>query len=378
MAAPGMPNLSSTKSEASDRTIEENRPEGLGREGASWGGYPLDDLLIRSQARTVLEVIRGIEDSRCIMDPDFQRDCVWPEDKQSRLVESVVLRIPLPAFYLAEDDQGRMVVVDGLQRLSTLGRFMGNELRLKLPERRELHGKSFAELSPKLQNRFEACTLVLHVIDSKVPERVRLDIFERVNGSVPPTRQQMRNCLFTGRATRFLKAEARTELFLKATGRCLDRKGMGDREFVNRFCSFQILGADGYHGDMDDFLARGLRRMNGMDESQLSKLSGELRRGLANNLLLFGENAFRRSRSDRQRAALNASFWDVMSTSLSRLGERCVADAAGELRKAVCSLLEDKDFVASITCGTSGAAKAARRFAMVREALREALGDRAR
>ena len=87
------------------------------------------------------------------MDPDFQRDFIWPEDKQSKLIESVIMRIPLPVFYMAEDDDGRMVVVDGLQRLSTFQRFVKDGLKLRLPDRTRLNGKRFSDLSSKLQNR---------------------------------------------------------------------------------------------------------------------------------------------------------------------------------------------------------------------------------
>ena len=192
--------------------------EGLGdAEDASWGDYPIDTVLIRNETRTVHDVLRRIGQGSFVMNPDFQRDFIWSEDKQSKLIESVLMRIPLPVFYLAEDDLGRMVVVDGLQRLSTFQRFVNNELQLKLPEHAELNNKRFQDLSPKLQNRVEDCNLILYVIDAKVPERALLDIFERVNSGVPLTRQQMRNCLYMGHATHFLKTEAATELFREAT-----------------------------------------------------------------------------------------------------------------------------------------------------------------
>ena len=208
---------------------EFEEPEGLDEKDTSWGDYPLDELLIRNETRTIYEVVRRIKQGKYVMDPDFQRDFIWPEDKQSKLIESVVMRIPLPVFYLAEDDAGKMVVVDGLQRLSTFQRFVNGELNLRLADRAELHGKTFDDLEPKLQTRIEDCNLVFYVIDSKVPERARLDIFERVNGGVPLSRQQMRNSLFMGPATRVLKREARTEAFLRATGRSLNTKSMRDR-----------------------------------------------------------------------------------------------------------------------------------------------------
>ncbi len=364
------------RAEALDQPIEAEELEGLDLESASWGDYPLDDLLIRRENRTIHDVIRRIDQSNYVMDPDFQRDFIWPEDKQSKLIESVIMRIPLPVFYMAEDDQGRMVVVDGLQRLSTFRRFITDELRLKLPDRQELHGLRFSDLSSKIQNRVEDCNLIFYIIDSKVPERARLDIFERVNGGVPLTRQQMRNCLFMGDATRFLKSESQTDIFLEATGRSLNRNTMRDREFVNRFCAFQLLGVDEYHGDMDDFLARSLRRMNAMESALLSELSEEFRRGLVNNFTLFERHAFRKHKAGQEnRTVLNASFWDVMSTGLSRYEERRVSACAETLRQCVYCLLDDEEFNTAITYGPNDARKVKTRFNMARQALREALGD---
>jgi len=269
--------------------------EGLGQgEDALWGDYPIDTLLIRNETRTVHDVLRRIEQGSFVMDPDFQRDFIWLVDKQSKLVESVLMRILLPVFYLAEDDQGRMVVVDGLQRLSTFRRFANNELQLKLPDREELNRKRFDDLSPKLQDRIEDCNLILYLIDAKVPEQARLDIFDRVNSGVPLSRQQMRNCLYMGEATRFLKTEANNPLFLKTTGRSLRTRAMRDREFVNRFCAFQLLPLDDYRGDMDDFLAKALKRINDLAASDLKRLSAEFRTCLNNNFNLFQEHAFRR------------------------------------------------------------------------------------
>ena len=353
-------------------------PEGLDYDGGSWGEYPIDDLLIRHENRTIHDVIRRIDQDNYVMDPDFQRDFIWPEDKQSKLVESVIMRIPLPVFYVAEDDLGRMVVVDGLQRLSTFRRFVKDELRLHLPDRKELDGKRFSDLSSKLQNRVEDCNLIFYIIDSKAPERARLDIFERVNSGEPLTRQQMRNSLFMGKATRFLKNESKTEIFLTATGRSLDAKKMRDREFVNRFCAFQLLDLAEYRGDMDNFLAECLRKMNGMADDELSSLCEEFRRGLANNFALFDQHAFRKhTLGQDRRGVLNASFWDVMSTGLSRYTEERVRACADPLRESVCRLLDDEEFNISITYGPNDARKVRHRFQMTRQKFEEILGVQA-
>ena len=344
------------------------------RQPALWPADSINSLLIRNENRSVHEVLRRIREGRYVMNPDFQRDFIWDDEKQSKLIESVIMRIPLPVLYLAEDDEGRMIVVDGLQRLSTFKRFFDDELRLKLRDRPELDGKRFRDLPPKLQNRIEDCNLILYVIDSQVPERARLDIFERVNGGVALTRQQMRNCLFMGRATRFLRDEAKTELFLDATGRSLNSKTMRDREFVNRFCAFQILDIEEYKGDMDDFLAMALKRMNS-DSVALESLSNQFRMALNNNLYLFGKHAFRKhNRGQDSRSVLNASLWDVMSTGLSRYTESNVKHHADATRDRFFGLMDDEDFITAVTYGPNDPKKVAYRFSAVRAALEEVFG----
>ncbi len=349
--------------------------EGLDEaEEASWGDYPIDTFLIRNEHRTVHDILRRIKTGSFVMNPDFQRDFIWPEDKQSKLIESVLMRIPLPVFYLAENEDGRMVVVDGLQRLSTFQRFSNDRLRLKLPDQNRLNGKRFKDLSPKLQNRVEDCNLILYMIDAKVPERARLDIFERVNGGEPLTRQQMRNCLYMGPATRFLKTEANTGLFRKATGKSLKTTTMRDREFVNRFCAFELLPLEDYKGDMDEFLAQALKEMNKFGEDGLAELSASFRRSLANNFEVFGKHAFRKHYEGQEgRSVLNASLWDVMSTSLSQTSEPLVEARAEALRAGFFSLMEDDEFINAITYGTSDTKKVWCRFEVAGAMFQEVL-----
>lgn len=338
--------------------------------------YPIDSLLIRNETRTIHDVLRRIEKGSFIMNPDFQRDFVWPEDKQSKLIESVLMRIPLPVFYLAEDENGRMVVVDGLQRLSTFQRFVNNKLSLKLPSSIELDKKLFSVLSPKLQNRIEDCNLILYIIDAKVPEKIRLDIFERVNGGVPLSRQQMRNCIYMGQATQFLKDEANTEIFKQATGGSLKSETMRDRECVNRFCAFKILSLSEYKGDMDSFLALSLKKMNLLPPNDIERLSLEFRRSLRNNFTIFGTQAFRKISSDgSKRNVFNASLWDIMSTGFSNYPEHVIEAQADALREGLMILLEDHTFQSSITLGTSQLNRVKERFEKFNTMIQEVLGD---
>ncbi|MGD9127409.1 MAG: DUF262 domain-containing protein [Planctomycetia bacterium] len=368
-----------------ERTQKNNTPlfdpiqeelEGLGEnEDGGLGEYPIDTLLIRKETRTVYDVVRRIKRGDFIMDPDFQRDFVWSSDKQSKLIESVLMRIPLPVFYLAEDKDGRTIVVDGLQRLSTFHHFLENRFSLELQNQEALNEKKFEELSPKLRNRVEDCNLELYIIDSKVPEQAKLDIFERVNSGELLTRQQMRNCLYVGPATKWLKGEATSELFQEATGKSLSSKTMRDREFVNRFCAFFLLDINNYKGDMDRFLAESLQLMNKYSEKQFNDLSKQLKTTLQNNQMLFERHAFRKHvPGQTQRNSLNASLWDVMSTGLARYPKDLIETKAKAVQEAFYNLLNNHEFVDAITYGTNTVTKVKRRFKLANKMFKEVLG----
>lgn len=366
---------------ASSQAVENEEPEGLDNsqsESSGWGkDYPLDAVFVRTETRTVQEVVRRIEAGRYQLDPDFQRDFVWKIDKQSRLIESCLIRIPLPVFYVAEAKDGRIIVVDGLQRLTTFSRFLagGFSLVLKSGDGQPAHsldGKKYAELPLPLQERIQDTPLTLYILDAKAPERAKLDIFERVNGGVPLTRQQMRNCLFSGPATQWLKAASNTPEFLKVSGRSLDKKSMRDREVINRFCGFYLLGEEEYvGGDMDSFLARTLEKM--ADGSvDLEQLHIRFVFSMCANNHLFGDHSFRKSLASEEsskRTPLNIALFDVCSVLFAAIEQKFIEDNAQLLREKLATLIKDPDFNQAISYSTNSTRQVKTRFEMARKAL---------
>ncbi|WP_428268736.1 DUF262 domain-containing protein [Haliangium sp.] len=362
--------------ETNHPTVSDSNVEGLdAHEGQEpWQDYPIDNLHVRSETRTLFEIVRRIKQAQYIMDPDFQRTFVWDLEKQSRLIESVIMRIPLPVFYLAESPEGKVIVVDGLQRLTTFVRFFNNDFPLQLKDV-DLKGKTFATLPPKLQNRIEDAQLILYIIDSAVPERAKLDIFERVNSGVAITRQQMRNCLYQGKATRWLRDEADRALFLEVTGGSLRQSSMQDREFVNRFCSFALLGYDQHKGDVDDFLAAGLKHMNKLDDTALEQLSQRFQTSLKNNRLIFGKHAFRRQSRDQgeRRNRLNAALFDVFSVLLADRDPEAIRPHSDAIQEGFLRLMDDADFAQAIGRSTNNPGHIRIRFEKAAHMLSEVL-----
>jgi hypothetical protein len=367
--------------------LEERDPEGLDEPRTiGWGDYPLDSVFVRNEQRTVGEVVRRIRAGRYDLNPDFQREFLWPQDKQSRLIESCLMRLPLPVFYVAEAPDGKIVVVDGLQRLSTFRRFLDNELRLRFPVSDEdnsatmhaLQGLRFQDLPLNLQERVEDTQLTLYVLDAKAPDRAKLDIFERVNSGEPLTRQQMRNCLYNGPATHWLREAAASEAFQVVTGGTLDSKKMRDREAINRFCAFRSLGWQSYRtGEMDSFLAECLTRMNSMAEADLSALRSSFDRAMLNNFALFDRHAFRKSlaQPSGNRSVLNIALFDVCSTLLCDAPEELVTKRREKIYAGISTLLTNESFQTAITYATNGTKQVQTRFAMMERTIAEALSD---
>lgn len=345
-------------------------PEGLDNVESSLGDYPIDSVLIRAENRTVFEVVRRMKNNQYILDPDFQRDFVWDVDKQSKLIESALMRIPLPVFYLAEQSDGRVVVVDGLQRLTTFHRYLNNEFALRSLSgaSEKLNGIRFDDLEPKLKTRLEDTNLTLYLIDSKVPEQAKLDIFDRVNSGVPLSRQQMRNCLYVGDATRWLKHQAEGIPFQKATGGSLNPKTMRDREAINRFCGFYLLGVDKYRSDMDIFLAEALNYMNKLKRTELDNLQEVFDRSMQNNYYLFDNRAFRKHQNySGRRTPINIALFDVFSVQMANYSIEFVQSNAAQIRDLFYQLINEQLFDEAISHSTNSVRNVRIRFTLVKQ-----------
>lgn len=344
--------------------------------------YPLDSVFVRSSQMSVSDVMKRIKDKRWVMDPDFQRDFVWEAARQSKLIESCIMRIPLPVFYLAEAKDGKIIVVDGLQRLSTFYRYTNNEFKLtglgkgqgESKKNNTLLGQKYNDLSVQLKERIDDTQLTLYILDRNAPPRAKLDIFDRVNSGVPLSRQQMRNSLYSGKATTWLRDVANSNIFRKATGGSLSKKTMRDREAINRFCGFYLL-FDKYKGDMDTFLADTLEHMNLKDEEALADLKKKFENSMNNNFLLFENHAFRKSlRSDtpgKDRAVINIALFDVCSVLFADVALELIEEHRDYILEKFDDLIIDEGFSKSITLATNDVRNVQHRFDKVRSVIND-------
>lgn len=151
--------------------------------------------------------------------PDYQREFVWDEKRQSKFIESLIIGLPIPYIFLAENKDGRFEIVDGSQRIRTLAAFLGNELKIeRLDVLRSLNGCKFRELPISRQRKFKNVSLKMVVLSEHTSEKTKNEIFERINrGSDLLKDMEKRKGIYKGEFNNFLYKIAEDGLYKKLT-----------------------------------------------------------------------------------------------------------------------------------------------------------------
>lgn len=201
---------------------------------------------------TIRQLVDMFSNEELDIYPDYQRQFLWGPERQSQLIESAFLGIPIPSIYMATNADATWDVVDGVQRLCTLINYCGKEgdrerinksepLKLvDLEKLGELNGSSFDELPRSIQLHFLTRPIKVTVLNDKSDIDVRFDLFERLNtGGVSLTQQEIRNCIYQGKFNEFLKQQAgraiiKSVIKLKQS----DESNGTSEEFILRFFAF--------------------------------------------------------------------------------------------------------------------------------------------
>lgn len=137
---------------------------------------------------------------KIVLEVPFQRKQIWKNDKASSLIESIIMNVPIPPLYFAEEENGNWLVLDGLQRLSSIKNFYDNEFHLcKLEVLTELNKRKYKDLPPKSKSLLDDGMLRVNVIKKDSHRDIKYDIFMRLNrGAVTLNYQELRNCMYRG------------------------------------------------------------------------------------------------------------------------------------------------------------------------------------
>ena len=332
--------------------------------------YPLsydNPLEISEDKYSVYEYLRKVNRGMILMDPDFQRTIVWTPVQKSRFIESTILQLPIPPLYLKRRLDGKLVVIDGLQRTNALNAFVSNEFSLcSLNALAELNGKNFNDLKEdneleSLATRIEDKQLLFYVLGSSVPMRIVYDIFNRINtGGTKLEPQEVRNCVFIGNSTELLKDLASHDIFKKSIDFGISDKRMKAREAILRCLSFVLFPIDQYQGSIDDFLEKTMKKLNAMSNIEIEDIKQNTIDTFQNTYDIFGNLNFRIP-SGETRGRINVAlmeavfncFWKRTSDKLNNIDL---------LNERFYRMVRDKDFLDSFRMSTSSKSGVKTRF----------------
>ncbi|GAA0763919.1 hypothetical protein GCM10010203_34130 [Actinomadura yumaensis] len=354
--------------------------------------FPYDPETIRVDTKpfNISLVNDMIADGDINLSPDFQRGFVWTDlGARSRLIESIMLRIPLPVFYMAQEKSGRLQVVDGLQRLTVIRQFLNNELRLRdLEYLSDEEGKVFRHedeskcIDQRYRKRILQTQIMINIIDSQTPADVKFDIFKRINqGGRPLNAQEIRNCMSLPTTRQAITQLSRSEDFLSATCGSVGTVRMQDQELALRFLAFRMANIglmEPYLGNMDRFLDHAIDRLNNSSSSVIEGLSSDFFRAMKNSAHLFGQFAFRKCLPHdlipgARRRLINNALFTTWATTLAEYSDQAVklqTQGSFAIRLAD-SLQQDPQFLDCVTSGTNDRRRLSYSFSIARRLCEE-------
>jgi hypothetical protein len=319
-----------------------------------------------------------------ILDPIFQRRPVWDRHRASRLIESVLLEIPLPVVYLAESENDVDEVIDGQQRLRASFNFMDNEYQLTgLRALPDINNKRYKELEKTEKKNINDYPLRTVTFKKESDENLRFEIFERLNtGAVALNYQELRNCIYRGTYNDLLLNLSSDPDFMVLMGLKAPEKRMRDVEYVLRFAAFYHSTYLNYKPSMASFLNEDMKKYRNISREDAEKLRKAFKNSVTLTRSMLGSKAFRRYYRGEEDAhdgywepkKFNASLYDILMWGFSDKDKNMVMANLDSIREAWITMMTDDDkFIESIELSTSSIKSVGYRFDAWRAALAEIL-----
>lgn len=316
------------------------------------------DINITVEPKTMDNLVQRLKHNEIDLDPDFQRKGnLWAPDVQSRLIESLMLRFPLPAFYFDAESEENWLVVDGLQRLWTLKNYIVDQtLKLRgLEILKQYQGMTFSELPRPMQRRIMETQVTAYIIKPGTPRAVKYNVFRRINtGGLMLNPMEIRHALNQGPAAEFLKEVSESNEFNQYIP-VSDRR-MADRELVLRYVAFRLTSYRQYTKPLTGFLDLAMEKLSRTTESERAELRGGLFKAFALSEEWFGREQFSRSYAVGGKRLLNGALYEVWTSQLAPLGNeqiRRINQRLTDFREDYKRILSDEYFVFAVTRATT-------------------------
>jgi len=335
-------------------------------------------IFVDKATRTIYELYRRYSKKEIDMSPFYQRKPMWVKPRQSKLIESILLDVPIQVIYLAELDSDNnnefcYEVVDGQQRLTAFFEFLDDKYKLeKLSILNSLNGKKFSELEAKYQRAIEDYLLTVYIIKKESEKEAKFDIFERINiGSTNLNAQEIRNCVYargeSADGLKLLSKLAQNTDFSSLVNSKMLEKRMKDEELVLRFMSYYLKGISNYTGSMTRFLNETLDNYSSY-KNRLSNVESDFSKAMHYINEYFGKQAFIINPKSTQ---VNFALFDVLSSYFSSYTEEFIINYKDIIVKTYKKLLDNSEYRIALTANSSTKNNTFTRFNMWEETLNQ-------
>ncbi len=317
------------------------------------------EIKIDTRNDTLRNIIDRLRNNEIDMNTEFQRHAeLWDTKKMSRLIESILIRFPLPAFYFDASNDDQWLVVDGLQRLSSIQRFVIDQnLKLSgLEYLQELFHKNYTELSRKYQRRIDECPVTLFLIQPGTPKEVKFSLFRRINtGGLLLKDQEIRNAMTDPSVRDYLNELSSYEYLTSTIGN--QSKRMKDKELILRFFAFYTMDFAGFKKNITSFLDAMNMRLEKLTKLELEEYREIFYRAIQRCYDLFGSDAFEKKTSTAGSCVKkNSSLFEVWTVAMAKVSQEqfdvLLANKDIVKEKHQKMIEEDNQYVNSITYST--------------------------
>ncbi|GAP73190.1 hypothetical protein SAMD00024442_68_3 [Candidatus Symbiothrix dinenymphae] len=312
-------------------------------------------IKVRPQTISLDAMVERIKHGEIDLATKFQRkEGLWSDEQQSRLIESILIRLPLPVFYFDGSNNDKWLIIDGLQRLTTFKRFMvDKDLRLSGLEYLSLNNKKWDDLDRPQQRQINETQLQCYVLEEG-EDSVKFNIFKRINtGGLTLSAQEIRHAMHQDVAV-FLENLASTPEFKRATRSKIKPDRMEDRDFVNRFLAFYLLDyATEYSksDDLDTFMNRALSKLSKLPDGEKQQIEIDFKNAMQLSYDIFGKFAF--SKQIKQNRT-NKALFEVVSVHFAKLDKKesqILTNKKTEFKKLLYKAIKER-FKSSLSGGT--------------------------
>lgn len=335
--------------------------------------------LVVQTADLPLGTLAGMVESKAIdLQPGFQRRERWTPEKQSALIESFLLNVPVPPVYLAEEADGTYTAIDGKQRLRAISDYIAGRFGLRNLERlSEAEGLSFAKLPTEITNALNLRPFLRVVTLLKQTDPLlKYEVFLRLNrGGEALNAQEIRNVAFRGdmnSAIYNLSEEPFLRMQLKIDGpKSAAYREMADAEYVLRFLTLHER-IENFSGSLVREMDEYMRGRQSADAAEIATLSSLFRNTLARCQAIWGDVAFRRPEGGGWRDQTLAGMYDAQMLAASAVSGNVVHRAMERKDDAVQrtrNLFDDPDFETAVRTGTNTPQRIRYRVARMKEML---------